>query len=142
MVICTVSMDFHLGKYSTAEVIIVENTNTSPNNTENNRLGKELNADEVMKHGLLRIDAPAREHVERSAASAQKTLPAFMRPEQSFWFARKRSPPRGRDQRESQPQFAELVYKNTQASIGLIQTLSGVNRSKRRFGSMRTMSRT
>jgi hypothetical protein len=112
-------MDFHLGKYSTAEVMIVENTNTSPNDTENNK----LNAAEVMNHGLLRIDAPAREY----AASAQKTLTGIHEAgtslsgsfESAVLHAVETNAKVSRN-------FADLVYKNTQASIGLIQTLSGV----------------
>jgi len=123
MGVCTVLVDFHLGKYSTAEVIIVENTNTSPNDTENNK----LNAAEVMNHGLLRIDAPAREYVERSAASAQKTLTGIHEAgtslsgsfESAVLHAVETNAKVSRN-------FADLVYKNTQASIGLIQTLSGV----------------
>jgi hypothetical protein len=101
----------------------VENTNSSPNNTENNG----LNATEAMKQGLLHIDAPAREYVERSAASAQKTLTGIHEAgtshsgsfESAVLHAVETNAKVSRN-------FADLVYKNTQASIRLIQTLSGV----------------
>ena len=101
----------------------MENTNISPNNTENNG----LNATEAMKQGLLHIDAPAREYVERSAASAQKTLTGIHEAgtslsgsfESAVLHAVETNAKVSRN-------FADLVYKNTQASIRLIQTLSGV----------------
>ena len=101
----------------------MENTNISPNNTENNG----LNATEAMKQGLLHIDAPAREYVERSAASAQKTLTGIHEAgtslsgsfESAVLHAVETNAKVSRN-------FADLVYKNTQAWIGIIQTLSGV----------------
>ena len=119
MGVCTVLVDFHLGKYSTAEVIIVENTNTSPNDTENNK----LNAAEVMNHGLLRIDAPAREY----AASAQKTLTGIHEAGTSLSGSFQSAVIHAVETNAKVSRnFADLVYKNTQASIGLFQTLSGV----------------
>ena len=108
----------------------MENTNSSPNNTENNG----LNATEAMKQGLLHIDAPAREYVERSAASAQKTLTGIHEAgtshsgsfESAVLHAVETNAKVSRN-------FADLVYKNTQASIGLIQTLSGVKSLEEAF---------
>jgi hypothetical protein len=119
MGVCTVLVDFHLGKYSTAEVIIVENTNTSPNDTENNK----LNAAEVMNHGLLRIDAPAREY----AASAQKTLTGIHEAGTSLSGSLESAALHAIETNAKvNRNFADFVHKNTQASIGLFQTLSGV----------------
>jgi hypothetical protein len=119
MGVCTVLVDFHLGKYSTAEVIIVENTNTSPNDTENNK----LNAAEVMNHGLLRIDAPAREY----AASAQKTLTGIHEAGTSLSGSLESAVLHAIETNAKvNRNFADFVHKNTQASIGLFQTLSGV----------------
>ena len=135
MVICTVSMDFHLGKYSTAEVIIVENTNTSPNNTENNTgLVSELNANEAMKQWSQRIDAPARDHVERSAASAQKTLTGIHEAATSLSGSLESAVLHAVETNANvNRNIAQLLYKNAQASLGLIQTLSGVKSLEEAF---------
>jgi hypothetical protein len=98
------------------------------------RLLNGLNATEAMKQGLLRIDAPAREYVERSAASAQKTLTGIHEAATSLSGSLESAilhavETNARVNRN----IAELVYKNTQASIGLIQTLSGVKTFDKAF---------
>ena len=81
-----------------------------------------------MNHGLLRIDAPAREYVERSAASAQKTLTGIHEAGNSLSGSLESAVLHAIETNAKvNRNFADLVYKNTQASIGLIQTLSGVN---------------
>lgn len=108
----------------------MENTNISPNNTENNG----LNATEAMKQGLLHIDAPAREYVERSAASAQKTLTGIHEAATSLSGSLESTVLHAVETNANvNRNIAQLLYKNAQASLGLIQTLSGVKSLEEAF---------
>ena len=115
---------------STAEVIIVENTKISPNTTENNG----LNATEAMKQWSQRIDGPAREYVERSAASAQKTLTGIHEAATSLSGSLESAVLHAVETNAHvNRNIAQLLYGNAQASIGLIQTLSGVKSLEQAF---------
>ena len=123
-------MDFRLARYSTAKVIIVENTNTAPNATENNG----LNANEMTKQWSLRIDAPARQYVERSAAGAQKTLTGIHEAATSLSGSLESAVLHAVETNaQVNRNIAQLLYSNAQAYIGLIQTLSGVKSLEEAF---------
>jgi hypothetical protein len=100
-----------------------ETSTTSPNTTRNN----ELNANEAMKQWSLRIDAPAREYVAQTAASAQKTLTGVHEAATSVAGSLESAVLHAVETNaQVNRNLAQLLYKNAQASIGLIQTLSGV----------------
>ena len=118
-----VLMDFLSWQILHCKGDIVETTNTPPNPTENNG----LNAKEVMKQWSLRIDAPAREYVGRSAASAQKTLTGIHEAATSLSGSLESAVLHAMETNaQVNRNIAQLLYGNAQAWIGLIQTLSGV----------------
>jgi hypothetical protein len=80
-----------------------------------------------MKQWSLRIDAPVREYVGRSAAGAQKTLTGIHEAAASLAGSLESAVLHAVETNaQVNRNIAQLLYKNAQASIGLIQTLSGV----------------
>jgi hypothetical protein len=80
-----------------------------------------------MRQWSQRIDAPARQYVGRTAASAQKTLTGVHEAATSLASSLESAVLHAVETNaQVNRNIAQLLYNNAQASIGLIQTLSGV----------------